>query len=123
MAYDLSKLTTIQIEWGSRMIADQTDSMLVTRLMAVILADTKTLLAAKKNIDALDPFIEQAAGIPYEDSQKAAEDFFERWRTFQMRILRSAAGPEAEIPGMPKPATLMLSAAAQATVEGGTATP
>ena len=108
MALDLTKLTTIQIEWGSQVLSNQQDSMVVTRLMAVLLADTKTLLAARKNESALDKFIEEAASIPYEESLEAAEGFFERWRAFQLRILRSAAGPEAEIPKIEKPPVLQF---------------
>jgi len=108
MPFDLSKLTTIQIEWGSQVLANQTDTMVVTRLMAIILADTKTLLAARKDPALLEPFIEKAAGEPYEESLVAAEGFFERWRTFQTRILRSAGGPEAVIPTTPKPPILQF---------------
>lgn len=108
MAFDLSKLTTLQLEWGSQVISNQQDPMVVTRLMAVLLADTKTLLAARKEDSQLDRFIEEAASIPYEESLVAAEGFFERWRGFQMRILRSAAGPEAEIPKIQKPPVLQL---------------
>ena len=110
MAIDLSKLTTIQIEWGSQVLANQSDTMVVTRLVAVLLADTKTLLTARKDPASLDPFIEKAAEIPYEESMVAAEDFFERWRNFQTRILRSAAGPEAVIPTVEKPPALVMGA-------------
>jgi hypothetical protein len=120
MTIDLSKLTTIQIEWGSQVMSNQADTMIVTRLMSIMLADTKTLLGARKNPDLLEPFIEQAASIPYEESLEAAEGFFERWRTFQMRILRSAAGPEAEIPEVTKPPILTMNAPALAAA---TATP
>ncbi len=107
MAFDISKLTTIQIETGSRVMSDQDDPMIVLRLMAVLLADTKTLLASRKDPSLMEPFIEKAAEIPYEESLEATEGFFERWRNFQMRILRSAAGPEAQIE-TPKPPPFVL---------------
>ena len=108
MAFDLSKLTTIQIEMGSQVLSDQSDPMVVTRLMAVLLSDTKTLLKARKDKSVMEPFIEQASDIPYEESLEAAEGFFEKWRTFQLRILRSAAGPDAVISEVTKPPGLTL---------------
>lgn len=108
MTFDLSRMTTIQIEWGSQVLSNQSDPMIVTRLMAILLADTKTLLAARKDESVLDPFIERAAEVPYEDSLEAAETFFEKWRGFQLRILRSAAGPDAQIPEVTKPPVLTL---------------
>lgn len=107
MAYDINKLSTIQIEMGSQALADQSDTLVVTRLMAILLADTRTLLAARKDPSVMEPFMVEAAEIPHEESLEVAEGFFEKWRNFQMRILRSAAGPDAKIE-TPKPPPFVL---------------
>ena len=78
MTIDLNAMTTIQIEWGSKVLADTSDTLMVTRLMAVLLADTKTLLRARTDASLLDPFMEKAAEMPFAESQEAAKGFFER---------------------------------------------
>lgn len=108
MSFDLSRMTTIQIEWGSQVLSNPSDPMIVTRLMAILLADTQTLLKARKDDSVLDRFIERAAEVPYEESLEAAEVFFEKWRGFQMRILRSAAGPDTTLPEIQKPPILTV---------------
>ena len=114
MTINVKSLTTIQIEWGTRVLsgvdANPKDAMVATMLCAVMLADTKTLLAARKDESVLDPFIEKAADIPADESEQAVSDFFERWRAYQSRIGRSAgmtieAGPTPVMTPKPPPVT------------------
>jgi hypothetical protein len=122
MSIDLKKLTTIQIEWGSVIMANAGESMMTLRLLSILLADTKTLLAARKDETLLEPFFEQAADISADDAEEAVTGFFERWTAYQGRILRSA-GQTVTMTNDPNLATLRPKSMSSEQAEGVTDMP